>query len=59
MVVTQDGTVRCFYWGDRPFATPPDLYAVAGLVLASNPRVYIAWFAEFPAPGFAPLPPQH
>ena len=59
MGVTYDGTVRCLSRGDRPLAAPPDLYAVAGAVLASIPRVYAVWYAVLPAPGPPLLPPQH
>ena len=38
--VTHDSTIRCLSWGDRPLATPPDLYAAAGAVPASIPRRY-------------------
>ena len=55
--VTQDGTVRCLSRGDKPLATPPDLYAAAGAVPASIPRVYAMWYAVLPAPGSPPLPP--
>ena len=59
MGVTHDGTVRCLSRGDRSLATPPDLHAATGAVLASIPRVYAVWYAVLPAPGSPPLPPQH
>ena len=59
MGVTHDGTVRCLSRGDRSLATPPDLHAGTGAVLAAIPRVYAVWYAMLPAPGSPPLPPQH
>ena len=68
MGVTHDGTVRCLSRGNRTLATPPDLHAATGAVLASIPRVYAVWYAVVPAPGSpprgtgaapaAPIPPR-